>query len=68
MGKKEKTAFIAIENNRIIAKGRSARELSRDFAQIEDKSHSWFCNRFRTLDTFTHLVDGRVFYFHKVTV
>ena len=68
MSKRDKTAFIAIENNSIIAKGRSARELSRDFAQIEDKSHSWFCNRFKTLDTFTHLVGGRVFYFYKVTV
>ena len=65
--RKTYNAFIAIEENRVIASSRTAKDFASSLYFV-GRSASWFSRKFSNNNTFVHLVGERVIYFHKVVI
>ena len=65
--KKTYNAFIAIEDNEVIASSRTGKSFAR-ILNFMGKSESWYSRKFSRNDTFVHVIGKRVIYFYKVVI
>lgn len=65
--KNQRKLFIATAENKVIAVGKSARELS-GLMEIVGKSHVWYSRKFSVSDDFLFNFKGIDICFQKVTI